>query len=156
MMKPRMIEQKRSEFFDNNSLRGFRSPCLSSRTPNMKTKLTRFTLALVLTLGAHTRDTCAAGLAPTEEQAIYQRAFDAVLWALPVADTLAPRRAGNERGISPSAMFITEQRPTGKMGIVTMNAESPCVFGDLTTEAGPIVFEVPPRSDKARFSGSIV
>ena len=114
-------------------------------------------LALVLLLlAARTGDTRAAGLAPVEEQTIYRRAFDAVLWALPVADTLAPRRAGNERGISPSAMFITEQRPTGRMGIVAMNAQSPCVFGDLTTEAGPIVFDVPPRGDKAKFSGSIV
>lgn len=91
-----------------------------------------------------------------DEQTTYQRAFDAALWALPVADALAPRRASNERGISPSAMFITEQRPTGRLRVVMLNAQSPSVFGDLTTEGGPIVFEVPPRSDKAAFSGSIV
>ncbi len=122
----------------------------------MKTKLTPLTLALLLPLTAHADDGGPPGFASIEEDAIYRRAFDAVLWALPVADTLAPRRAGNQRGISPSAMFITEQRPTGKMGIVAMNAQCPSVFGDLTTESGPVVLDVPPRTDKARFSGSIV
>jgi hypothetical protein len=122
----------------------------------MKAKFTRFTLALVLPLAAHGQDTQTARLAVLNEQTIYRRAFEAVLWALPVADVLAPRRAGNERGVSPSAMFITEQRPTGKLGVVMMTAQSPSVFGDLTTESGPIVFEVPPGTDKAMFSGSIV
>ena len=111
-------------------------------------------LALALTLPPAANDSKAA--AAFDEQATYQRAFDAALWALPVADALAPRRASNERGISPSAMFITEQRPTGKLRVVMMNAQSPSVFGDLTTEGGPIVFEVPPRTGKAKFSGSIV
>ena len=122
----------------------------------MKAKFTRFTLALVLPLAAHGQDTQTGPLVALDEQTIYRRAFEAVLWALPVADVLVPRRAGNERGVSPSAMFITEQRPTGKLGVVMMTAQSPSVFGDLTTESGPIVFEVPPRTDKAMFSGSIV
>jgi len=117
----------------------------------MKTALTFLVLALTLPLAAHDFITPA----PLDEQTTYQRAFDAALWALPVADALAPRRASNERGISPSAMFITEQRPTGKLRVVMMNAQFPSVFGDLTTESGPIVFDVPARSDKARFSGSI-
>ena len=122
----------------------------------MKTKPIPFMLALAMPLVAYGQDPPAAPLATLNEQTIYRRAVEAALWALPVADALAPRRAGHERGISPSAIFITEQRPTGKMGIATMNAQSPCVFGDLSTETGPIVFEVPPRSDKAKFTGSIV
>jgi hypothetical protein len=102
------------------------------------------------------QDTPAARLVALQEQTTYARAFEAVMWALPVADTYAPRRAGNELGISPSALFITEQRPTGKLWIVTCNAQSPYVFGDLTTRNCPIVFEVPPTGDKAKFSGSIV
>jgi len=85
----------------------------------------------------------------------YARAFEIALWAMPIADTLAPRRAGNARGIPSSALFITEHRPTGKVEMVTCNLGSPYVFGDLTTREGPIVFDVAPVSDKAMFSGSI-
>jgi hypothetical protein len=105
---------------------------------------------------AHGQDTPAARLAALAEQTIYARAFEAALWAVPVADTLAPRRAGDELGIPRSAIFITEQRPTGKLELVTTNAQSPYVFGDVTTKNGPIVFKVPPAGDKANFSGSIV
>jgi hypothetical protein len=118
----------------------------------MKTTLAFFALALTPPLAAHSSNIPAA----FDEQTTYQHAFDAALWALPVADALAPRRASNEQGIPPSAIFITEQRPTGKLGVVMMNAQFPSVFGDLTTEGGPIVFEVPRRSEKAKFSGSIV
>jgi hypothetical protein len=90
-----------------------------------------------------------------KEQLLYQRAFEAVLWALPVADTLVMRRAQRERGMKEGAVFYFENRPTGKTEVITFNNETPYVFGTLTTRNGPLVIDVPAAGAKAKLSGSI-
>jgi hypothetical protein len=90
-----------------------------------------------------------------KEQLLYQRAFEAVLWAMPAADTLVMRRAQREWGMKEGAVFYFENRPTGKTEVITFNNETPYVFGTLTTRNGPLVFDVPAAGAKAKFSGSI-
>ena len=66
--------------------------------------------------------------ASVKEQLLYQRAFEAVLWAMPAADTLVMRRAQRERGMKEGAVFYFENRPTGKTEVITFNNETPYVF----------------------------
>jgi hypothetical protein len=90
-----------------------------------------------------------------KEQLLYQRAFEAVLWALPAADTLVMSRAQRERGMQEGAVFYFENRATGKTEVITFNNQTPYVFGTLSTRNGPLVFDVPAAGAKAKFSGSI-
>jgi hypothetical protein len=90
-----------------------------------------------------------------KEQLLYHRAFEAVLWALPAADTLVMRRAQKEWGMKEGAVFYFENRPTGKTEVITFNNQTPYVFGTLSTLNGPLVIEVPAAGTAAKFSGSI-
>jgi hypothetical protein len=90
-----------------------------------------------------------------KEQVLYHRAFEAVLWSLPAADTLVMRYAQKEWGMKEGAVFYFEDRPTGKTEVITFNNETPYVFGTLSTLNGPLVFDVPAAGTAAKFSGSI-
>ncbi|MDP2784774.1 MAG: DUF1254 domain-containing protein [Sulfurimicrobium sp.] len=89
------------------------------------------------------------------DQLLYQRAFEAVLWALPVADTLVMRHMQAEWGMKEGAVFYFEKRASGKTEVITFNNQTPYVFGTFSTRNGPLVFEVPPAGAKAKLSGSI-
>src|SRR5215472_6758553 len=76
-----------------------------------------------------------------KEQLLYQRAFEAVLWAMPAADTLVMRRAQREWGMKEGAVFYFENRPTGKTEVITFNnplseagAPRPTEFIDATAK----------------------
>jgi hypothetical protein len=90
-----------------------------------------------------------------QEQLLYQRAFEAVLWAMPVADTLVMRRVQREWGLKEGAVFYFENHPTGKTELLTFNQETPYIFGTFSTRNGPLVFDVPAAAAKAKPSGSI-
>jgi hypothetical protein len=78
-----------------------------------------------------------------KEQLLYQRAFEAVLWALPAEDTLVMSLARRERGMKEGAVFYFENRATGKTELITFNNQTPYVFGTLSTRNGLLVFDVP-------------
>lgn len=90
-----------------------------------------------------------------EDQLLYHRAFEAVLWALPAANTLVMRQAAIDLDIGEEALFITKDKPTGKSRYVTYNASAPYVFGTFSTKEAPLVMEIPPVMATEKYSGSI-
>ena len=88
---------------------------------------------------------------------VVQRACEAAIWGMPAVglygiEASVPRDLGGEPGD-----VVYFRRPmTARHGFLTANDVTPYVVANLTTEAGPVVVEVPAAGEKASFFGTFV
>jgi hypothetical protein len=92
-----------------------------------------------------------------DEQVAYQRAFEAVLWAMP-ASAIYRLRVGmlQAPGMTDNVIAASFAPLATKQEFITPNQTTPytAAFSDLRN--GPVVLEVPAKTDKAVLYGQIV
>jgi hypothetical protein len=92
-----------------------------------------------------------------EAQVAYQRAFEAVVWAMP-ASAIYRFRVGvlEMPGMADNVVAAFSGPLTQKAELITANTVTPYIteFSDLRN--GPIVLELPAKTDKASLYGQIV
>jgi hypothetical protein len=89
-------------------------------------------------------------------QVKYQRAFEAVLWAMPAVAIHGFRRAAEALGVHDDEVIAYSKVATPKFEALTANDFVPYItaFADLRT--GPIVLEMPAATEKAGLFGQVV
>lgn len=92
-----------------------------------------------------------------EEQVIYQRAFEAVIWSIPAIDIHGIRRAlMNDVHISNNEFIAMSVKLDAKQEFLTPNNSTLYFAGIADLQNGPIVLEVPAATNKGLLFGQIV
>ncbi|MCG8582375.1 MAG: DUF1254 domain-containing protein [Bacteroidales bacterium] len=92
-----------------------------------------------------------------EEQVTYQRAFEAVVWAMPATAIHRLREAFHDLpGVTDNVIIAFSEPGKPRHKAITVNAVTPysTCYTDLSN--GPIVLDVPAKSDKATLYGQVV
>ncbi len=92
-----------------------------------------------------------------EHQMRVQRACQTAIWGMPAAGMIDFEKATKRDlgGDVNDVVYMT--RPmNSRHGFLTANDVTPYVWASLSTEAGPLVVEVPAATDKVGFFGTIV
>ncbi len=91
----------------------------------------------------------------SEEVRLYGQAFESVIWAVPMLQSMQMRNELRKQSGIENALGYMSTPPTGKMVVPTFNNTTPMVFGDISLKEGPVVLDVPAESDQAKFFGSL-
>ena len=90
-----------------------------------------------------------------KDQVLYQRAFEAVLWSVPMVNKLGLRRGTLAIGGGENVVLSMSAGATPKFEALTPNNVSPYVVAMTDLRKGPVVVEVPKATDKAMLFGQI-
>ncbi len=100
--------------------------------------------------------TIRSSLSEREAQLIYSRAFEAILWASPALAVMGQVEAGQrDLGAASYDIIYTGKSLDYRWGGITYNNQSPYWVAGFSVKDGPVVVEIPPARDDARFFGSI-
>ena len=91
-----------------------------------------------------------------EEQVVYQRAFEAVIWSQPAVGIYGIRRGMFARGMKDNEIMAMSRPLTDRHELLTANNATPYIFGNSDLRQGPVVLEVPPASNKGVLYGQAV
>jgi hypothetical protein len=97
-----------------------------------------------------------AGRPSPDEEALYQKAYEAAIWATPILHAAQRRAELRRHGAKDGDLAYLGSRPNGRVELPMLETTAPYVFGGGSLKAGPIVIEVPPASPRARFAGSVM
>jgi hypothetical protein len=103
----------------------------------------------------------ASGAKPTvpdlEEQVAYQRAFEAVVWATPAVGIYRLRAGGFKAfGVTDNDIIACSKPATPRIEALTPNNVTPYIVAFTDLRTGPVVLEIPAKTDKAVMYGQIV
>jgi hypothetical protein len=92
-----------------------------------------------------------------EAQVAYQRAFEAVLWAMP-ATSIHRMREGVFKaiGMGDDDIMAFSKPATPSGGFLAANNVTPYIAGFTDLRKGPVVLEIPAKTDKASLFGQVV
>lgn len=90
-----------------------------------------------------------------KDQVLYQRAFEAVLWSVPMVNKLGLRRGTLAIGGDENVILSMSAGATPLFEALTPNNVSPYVLGMTDLRKGPVVLEIPSANDKAAMFGQI-
>ncbi|QEG34284.1 DUF1254 domain-containing protein [Bythopirellula goksoeyrii] len=90
-----------------------------------------------------------------QDQVLYQRAFEAVLWSVPMVNKLGLRRGTLAIGGGDNVVLAWSAGATPKFEALTPNNVSPYVLAMTDLRKGPVVLEIPAANDKAIMFGQI-
>jgi hypothetical protein len=87
----------------------------------------------------------------------YQRAFEAVIWSMP-AVSIYRMRAGaiDNLGVADNVIIANSRPCTPHCEVLTANTATPYIAAYTDLRKGPVVLEVPAKTDKSVFYGQIV
>jgi hypothetical protein len=91
-----------------------------------------------------------------EEQVVYQRAFEAVIWSQPAIGIYGFRRAFKELGVQDNEIVAMSKPVTTRHELLTANNTTPYIAANGDLKSGPVVLEVPPESEKGVLFGQVV
>ena len=92
-----------------------------------------------------------------EAQVAYQRAFEAVVWAVPATSIYRFRQgAFKAYGITDNDIIAFSKPATARAELLTANNVTPYVVAFTDLSKGPVVVEIPAKTDKAVLYGQIV
>ena len=86
----------------------------------------------------------------------YMRAFETALWAIPAVSIYGFKKATEAVGGSENTILAWSKVATAKAELLTANDVTPYILAMTNLEKGPVVVEVPAKSDKALLYGQIV
>ena len=86
----------------------------------------------------------------------YQRAFEAVLWALPAVSLHGFRRAAEALGVHDDEVIAYSKIATPKFEALTANDFVPYIVAFTDLRTGPVVLEMPAATEKASLFGQVV
>ncbi len=115
-------------------------------------------LALALTLAstAFAQDFDRSNLSERESELTYSRAYEAVMWAVPIIQSMQIKKELFEKSGKKNSLGYISGEATGKMVLPTFNNVSAPVFGNLDLKDGPMVIEFPAASAEGKFFGTIM
>jgi hypothetical protein len=91
-----------------------------------------------------------------EAQVAYQRAFEAVVWAMPATSIYRAREGAFKAcGITDNEIIAWSKPSTPTAEMLTPNTITPYIAGFTDLRKGPVVLEIPAKSDKAVLFGQI-
>ncbi|MGB5467770.1 MAG: DUF1254 domain-containing protein, partial [Sedimenticolaceae bacterium] len=90
-----------------------------------------------------------------KDQVLYQRAFETVLWSVPMVNKLGLRRGTLAIGGGDNVVLAWSAGATPLFEALTPNNVSPYVNAMTDLQKGPVVLEVPPANDKAAMFGQM-
>lgn len=91
-----------------------------------------------------------------EEQRIYQRAFEAVVWSQPAVAIYGLKRGLVELGIGDNVINAMSKPLMPRHEFLTANNSTPYIEATSDLRQGPVVLVVPPASAKGVLYGQIV
>src|SRR5271154_2048612 len=92
-----------------------------------------------------------------EEQVTYQRAFEAVVWATPASAIYRFRAAAfKDFGMSDNDIIAYSKPATPLLEALTANNVTPYITAFTDLRNGPVVLEIPAKTDKTVMYGQIV
>lgn len=92
-----------------------------------------------------------------DAQVAYQRAFEAVVWGIPAASVYRIREGSFKAfGITDNDILAFSKPATASAELLTANNVTPYIFGFTDLRKGPVVLEIPPKTDLASLYGQIV
>ena len=90
-----------------------------------------------------------------KDQVTYQRAFEAVLWSVPMVNKLGLRRGTIAIGGDENVILAYSAGAKPYLEALTPNNVSPYVLAMTDLRTGPVVVEIPMANDKATLFGQI-
>lgn len=92
-----------------------------------------------------------------EEQVSYQRAFEAIVWAMPATAIYRLREAFFDLpGVSDNVIIAYSTPALSRHKAITANTATPYSTAYTDLRGGPVVLKVPEKSDKATLYGQVV
>ncbi|MBV8638137.1 MAG: DUF1254 domain-containing protein [Candidatus Eremiobacteraeota bacterium] len=91
-----------------------------------------------------------------EEQVVYQRAFEAVIWSQPAVGVYGIRRGLFALGVNDNDIMAMSRPATTRHELLTANNATPYIAANANLQSGPVVLEIPPASDKGVLYGQVV
>jgi hypothetical protein len=92
-----------------------------------------------------------------EYQVAYQRAFEAVVWSMPAVGIYRFREGSLEAfGIGDNDIIAFSTPATPRAELLTANNVTPYIFGFTDLRNGPVVLEIPAKTDEASLYGQVV
>lgn len=102
----------------------------------------------------------AAGAKPSvkdlEEQVVYQRAFEVVIWSQPAVGIYGLRRGLFAVGVKDNEIAAMSRPLKPRHEVLTGNSNTPYISANADLRNGPVVLEIPPASDKGVLYGQVV
>jgi len=95
-------------------------------------------------------------VANLEEQVVYQRAFEAVVWSQPLVGLYGLTRGLRELGVEDNVIDTMSRPLTTRHEALTANNTTPYITATSNLRNGPMVLEVPPQSAKGVLFGQVV
>ncbi|MES2153380.1 MAG: DUF1214 domain-containing protein [Pseudomonadota bacterium] len=96
-------------------------------------------------------------VADLESQVAYQRAFEAAVWAMPLVNTHRLRLGIMEGNQTRDNDIVSFSKPaTSRHELLTANNTTPYVTANMDLRQGPVVIDIPARTDKAVLFGQII
>ncbi len=89
-------------------------------------------------------------------QTRYMRAFEVALWAMPAVSIYGFKRATEAVGGTENTILAWSKVATPKAELLTANNVTPYILAMTNLKPGPVVVEVPAKSDTALLYGQIV
>jgi hypothetical protein len=89
-------------------------------------------------------------------QVKYQRAFEAVVWAVPALGIYGFTKGFNALGLKPNEIIAYARPATPRLEALTANNQVPCITTYTDLRDGPVVLEIPPATEEAALYGQIV
>ena len=86
----------------------------------------------------------------------YMRAFETAVWAMPAVGIYGFRKATKAVGGDDNVILAWSKVATAKAELLTANNVTPYILAMTDLRKGPVVVEVPAKSDKALLYGQIV
>jgi hypothetical protein len=98
-----------------------------------------------------------ASVPDLETQVVYQRAFEAVVWAMPAASIYRFREGALKAfGIADNDIIAFSRPATPSAELLTANDVTPYITGFTDLRKGPVVLEIPAKTDKTSLYGQVV
>jgi hypothetical protein len=91
-----------------------------------------------------------------EEQVVYQRAFEAVVWSQPAVAIYGIRRGMFALGIKDDEIVAMSHPLAPRHEMLTANNDTPYITADADLRSGPVVLEIPQASEKGVLYGQVV
>lgn len=107
-------------------------------------------------IGGRPPDDTSPSIPDLEQQQLYQRAFEAVLWSMPAVSVYGFVRGSMALGGGPNTMIAFPSHLRAWAELLGATPEAPRLFGFTDLCHGPVMLELPPVTDKASLKGRFV
>jgi hypothetical protein len=107
-------------------------------------------------LGGQPKTDARPSVKDLDEQVVYQRAFEVVIWSQPAVAIYGLRRGMFAVGIKDNEIMAASLPAKPRHELLTANDNAPYISANADLRNGPVVLEVPAATDKGILYGQVV